>query len=61
MSYQFLHDGFTHVGVNMLGLVAFGAGVERRFGPWRLLGFYLLCGIAGAATQFIVGPGSSDL
>jgi membrane associated rhomboid family serine protease len=61
ITYQFLHGGWTHIGVNMLGLVAFGAGVEQRLGPWRFLLFYLVCGVIGAFTQFAVAPGSSDV
>ena len=29
VTYQFLHGGWVHVGVNMLSLAAFGAPVER--------------------------------
>jgi membrane associated rhomboid family serine protease len=61
VTYQFLHGGFTHIAVNMLGLMAFGAGVEQRLGPWRFGIFYLLCGIAGAFTQFAVEPHSDDV
>lgn len=61
VTYQFLHAGLTHIAVNMLGLVAFGAGVEQRMGPLRFLGFYLVCGIVGAFTEFAVMPGSSDV
>jgi membrane associated rhomboid family serine protease len=61
VTYQFLHGGFAHLGANMLGLVAFGAGVEQRLGRWRLLAFYLLCGIIGAFTQFALDPGSDEV
>jgi membrane associated rhomboid family serine protease len=61
VTYQFLHAGLTHLGVNMLGLVAFSAGVEQRVGKGRFLIFYLLCGIAGAAAQFAVDPTSPEL
>lgn len=56
ISFQFLHENLTHIFANMLGLVAFGAGVEPGMGRWRFLVFYLLCGMAGAAAQFAVGP-----
>ena len=61
VTYQFLHGSITHVAVNMLGLMAFGAGVEQRLGRWRFVAFYLLCGIAGAFTQFAVDPRSSEV
>lgn len=60
VTYQFIHANFMHIGANMLGLVAFGAGVEQRMGRWRLLVFYLLCGVAGAFTEYAIGPGSAD-
>ena len=61
VTYQFLHGSITHLAVNMLGLLAFGAGVEQRLGRWRFAAFYLLCGIAGAFTQFAVDPHSSEV
>lgn len=61
ITYQFLHGSFAHVGANMLGLVAFGAGVEQRLGSWRFLAFYLLCGVAGAFTEFAIEPGSGEV
>ena len=60
VTYQFLHGGVTHLGVNMLGLLAFGAGIEQRLGRWRFLAFYLLCGIAGAFTQWAADPNASE-
>jgi membrane associated rhomboid family serine protease len=60
VTYQFLHAGFAHLGINMLALVAFGAGIEQRLGTWRFLVFYLLTGIIGAFTEFAVTPGSID-
>lgn len=61
ITYQFLHGGVAHLGANMLGLLAFGSGVEQRLGRWRMLAFYLLCGIAGAFAQFAVNPESARL
>ncbi len=51
ITYQFLHGSWTHLGVNMMGLVAFGAGVERFVRGWRFLVFYLLCGVAGGFLE----------
>jgi len=53
ISYQFLHAGLDHLGINMLALLAFGVGVERRIGAWRFLVFYLICGVAGGAAHLI--------
>jgi membrane associated rhomboid family serine protease len=50
ITYQFLHVGFWHLAVNMLGLFFFGPIVEAHFGGRRYLAFYLICGIAGALS-----------
>jgi membrane associated rhomboid family serine protease len=60
LTYQFLHGSLAHIGMNMLALLAFGSGVERRIGGARMLVFALICGIAAAATHFAVYPTSPD-
>jgi membrane associated rhomboid family serine protease len=60
LTYQFIHAGFAHIGVNMLALVAFGAGVEQRMARGRFLAFYLVCGVVGALCQFALAPHSTD-
>jgi len=60
LTYQFMHGNWTHLGVNMLGLLAFGAGVERWIGPWRMLALALLCGVLSAAAHLAVYPYSGD-
>jgi membrane associated rhomboid family serine protease len=45
ITYQFLHAGWVHLGVNMLTLAAFGAPLERVLGWQRFLVFYLVSGI----------------
>lgn len=61
VTYQFLHGGFAHLGVNMLALVAFGAGIEQRLGAWRFVVFFLVTGVIGAFAEFAVTPGSEDV
>jgi membrane associated rhomboid family serine protease len=61
LTYQFLHGGVAHLVINMLGLAAFGSGVERNIGPWRMLGLYLLAGVVGAFAQFAAHPESAQL
>jgi membrane associated rhomboid family serine protease len=56
ISYQFLHGSLAHLAINMLALLAFGAGVERRIGASRMLIFTLICGVASALTHFIAYP-----
>jgi membrane associated rhomboid family serine protease len=58
VTYQFLHANLVHLGVNMLALLAFGSGVERRIGGRRMVIFYLVCGVASAAAHFAVYPTS---
>ncbi|MBS0527683.1 MAG: rhomboid family intramembrane serine protease [Proteobacteria bacterium] len=45
ITYQFIHGGWVHLGVNMLTLAAFGAPVERLLGVRRFLLFYLSAGV----------------
>jgi membrane associated rhomboid family serine protease len=45
------NGGWLHIAGNMLFLWIFGDNVEDRVGHWRYLAFYLLCGLAAAATQ----------
>ena len=54
ITHQFAHAGILHLFLNMVFLCAFGDRVEDRFGPWRLLGLYLVLGVvAGLAHVFI--------
>jgi membrane associated rhomboid family serine protease len=46
----FLHGDFWHLLFNMWALWVFGRRVEDACGPWRFLGFYLLCGVAATIT-----------
>jgi membrane associated rhomboid family serine protease len=59
-TYQFLHGGWVHVGVNMLSLAAFGAPVERILQPRRFLAFYLSAGLVAGLIHVLVYPASVD-
>jgi membrane associated rhomboid family serine protease len=50
VSYMFLHADATHLIINCLWLLAFGAVVARRFRPTLFLLFFLICGVASAAV-----------
>ena len=52
-SSMFLHGGWLHLIGNMLFLYIFGDNVEGRMGHMRYLAFYLVCGFAAAAMQFV--------
>ena len=55
---MFVHGGLFHVGGNMLYLWIFGNNVEDAMGKARFVVFYLLCGVAAAAAQYVGDPGS---
>jgi membrane associated rhomboid family serine protease len=59
LSSMFLHGGWFHLIGNMWFLWVFGNNVEDSMGHVRFLVFYLLCGIAAAATQTLVNPTSA--
>jgi membrane associated rhomboid family serine protease len=60
VTYQFLHGGWVHLGVNMLSLAAFGAPVERILGIRRFLAFYLSAGIVAGMLHVAFFAGSPD-
>jgi len=53
-SSMFLHAGWIHLGGNMLYLLIFGDNVEDRFGHFKFLIFYFLCGITAGLAQYVV-------
>jgi len=53
VSYLFLHDPYSpwHLLLNLFGLYMFGGFLERRWGKWAFLRFYLSTGVvAGLAV-----------
>src|SRR3990172_9186646 len=54
VTYAFVHAGFLHLAFNMLMLFFFGPAVEERMGGRAFLGFYLFCGLGGAALSFVI-------
>jgi membrane associated rhomboid family serine protease len=58
LTSMFLHGGWLHLIGNMWFLWVFGNNVEDSMGHVRYLAFYLLCGLAAAATQTFVSPSS---
>lgn len=52
-TYQFLHGGLMHLGMNMMWLFFFGPDVERTLGTRQFYRFYILCGaVSVLATLF---------
>lgn len=58
-SAMFMHAGWLHLLGNMLYLWIFGDNVEDRFGHFKFLVFYLLCGVAATYAQLLSGPSST--
>lgn len=50
VTFQFLHENWTHVLMNMFGLYVFGQPVEEHLGRRKYLAFYLVCGIFGGVA-----------
>src|SRR6201986_973700 len=53
VSYMFLHADVTHLAMNCLWLLAFGTVVARRFRPALFFLFFIVCGVAAAATHLL--------
>ena len=51
VTHMFMHGGFFHLFLNMLGLWMFGGLMEKIWGPKRFLIFYFICGLAAALAQ----------
>jgi len=58
LSSMFMHGDIMHLGGNMLFLWIFGDNLEDRIGHVRYAIFYVVCGIAAAIAQIIMGPSS---
>lgn len=48
LTHMFMHGGWGHILLNMLGLFMLGPRVEYRWGSQRFLTYYLLCGLGSA-------------
>src|SRR5437867_3587588 len=58
LTSMFMHGGWLHLIGNMLFLWVFGNNIEDAMGHAKFVIFYLLCGIAAAATQTFASPHS---
>ena len=54
ISFQFLHAGWMHIAMNMLGLYMFGRIVEEHLGKTRYLAYYIVCGVCGGLMYFLL-------
>lgn len=48
----FLHGNLAHLVLNMYALYAFGKPLEKRWGNWQFLAFYLVVGILANAASY---------
>ncbi len=55
---MFLHGSWMHIISNGLFLWVFGNNVEDSMGRLRFIVFYLVCGLAAAASQIAIEPAS---
>ena len=60
LTYMFIHAGWLHLSINVITLVAFGAGLEKAIGGRKMLLFYFATGLCGAALHALVYPLSED-
>lgn len=56
---MFMHGGWMHLIGNMWFLYVFGDNVEDVMGSVRFVIFYLLCGLAAAIAQIVLGGATS--
>lgn len=59
LTHMFLHGGWMHIAMNTLMLAAFGSGIERWLGSKRMLILFLVSGLFGAATHYLLNTESS--
>ncbi|MEE3240280.1 MAG: rhomboid family intramembrane serine protease [Pseudomonadota bacterium] len=59
ISSMFMHGGWMHLLGNLWFLWVFGDNVEDAMGHKRFALFYLLCGLAAAATQVVANTQSA--
>ncbi len=52
LTVALVHGSIIHLGFNMYALWIIGPIVEALYGPWRFLGIYLICAVAGSAASY---------
>jgi len=54
VTFQFLHGDILHILFNMIGLYFLGMYLERAWGTWRFLRFYLTCGAVAGVCHVLL-------
>jgi len=57
ITYQFIHQGFSHILFNLLALFFLGSEIERVLGTNRFFKLYLFSGVLGGLGWSILSPG----
>ncbi|MBR6090680.1 MAG: rhomboid family intramembrane serine protease [Anaerolineaceae bacterium] len=52
----FLHASITHILFNMYALFTIGPSLEKYYGSFDFLRFYLICGFTGNVLSYVVAP-----
>ena len=60
VTYGFLHADWTHLGTNLIWLLAFGSPVAKRFGLVRFGLFLLVAIVAGAGAHWLAYVGDQS-
>lgn len=61
VTFQFLHGGLWHIGLNMLGLYMLGSPLEQRWGTPRFVKFYLGCGVFAGLAYVLMAAWTRDI
>jgi membrane associated rhomboid family serine protease len=56
ITYMFVHGGFWHLFLNMLGLFFFGPPLERAWGSDAFIRFYVIAALGGALFSVLFLP-----
>ncbi len=59
ITHQFIHGSWPHLFFNSLSALVMGMFFERSFGAKATAFFFFACGLAGAATYFLLNPHSA--
>lgn len=58
VSYMFIHAGWIHLLMNVISLMAFSAGLEKMWPPYKVAMLFFATGFAGAMGHLILAPDS---